>query len=52
MIIIDECHRVSGDESSQYQTIIELLRPARHFGSVEVTTSSKRPLYVLWNNVA
>ncbi|MBQ0747764.1 MAG: DEAD/DEAH box helicase, partial [Marinobacter sp.] len=26
LIIIDECHRVSGDESSQYQTIIELLR--------------------------
>ena len=26
LIIIDECHRVSGEESSQYQTIIELLR--------------------------
>ena len=26
LIIIDECHRVSGDDSSQYQTIIELLR--------------------------
>ena len=26
LIIIDECHRVSGDESSQYQRIIELLR--------------------------
>jgi DNA repair protein RadD len=26
LIIIDECHRVSSDESSQYQTIIELLR--------------------------
>ena len=26
LIIIDECHRVSGDERSQYQTIIELLR--------------------------
>lgn len=26
LIIIDECHRVSGDDSSQYQTIIELLQ--------------------------
>jgi len=26
LIIIDECHRVSGDDSSQYQTIIEQLR--------------------------
>ncbi|MFL1454997.1 DEAD/DEAH box helicase family protein [Marinobacter sp. GN3S48] len=26
LIIIDECHRVSGDETSQYQRIIELLR--------------------------
>ncbi|MBB1487524.1 DEAD/DEAH box helicase [Oceanospirillum sediminis] len=26
LIIIDECHRVSGEESSQYQRIIELLR--------------------------
>lgn len=26
LIIIDECHRVSDDDSSQYQTIIELLR--------------------------
>ncbi|WP_273426123.1 DEAD/DEAH box helicase [Marinobacter sp.] len=26
LIIIDECHRVSGEETSQYQRIIELLR--------------------------
>lgn len=26
LVIIDECHRVSGDETSQYQRIIELLR--------------------------
>jgi DNA repair protein RadD len=26
LVIIDECHRVSGDETSQYQKIIELLR--------------------------
>ncbi|MBK1885101.1 DEAD/DEAH box helicase family protein [Marinobacter sp. DY40_1A1] len=26
LIIIDECHRVSDDDSSQYQTIIDLLR--------------------------
>ena len=26
LIIIDECHRVSGDETSQYQRIVELLR--------------------------
>ncbi|MBS3804767.1 MAG: DEAD/DEAH box helicase [Oleiphilaceae bacterium] len=26
LVIIDECHRVSGDEASQYQRIIELLR--------------------------
>ena len=26
LVIIDECHRVSGDESSQYQRIIDLLR--------------------------
>ncbi|TBW57596.1 DEAD/DEAH box helicase [Marinobacter halodurans] len=26
LIIIDECHRVSGDDTSQYQRIIELLR--------------------------
>ncbi|WP_417502394.1 DEAD/DEAH box helicase family protein [Marinobacter sp.] len=26
LLIIDECHRVSGDESSQYQRIIELMR--------------------------
>ncbi|MGO1463110.1 MAG: DEAD/DEAH box helicase [Marinobacter sp.] len=26
LVIIDECHRVSGEETSQYQTIIELLR--------------------------
>lgn len=26
LVIIDECHRVSGDEISQYQRIIELLR--------------------------
>ena len=26
LIIIDECHRVSGDDSSQYQRIVELLR--------------------------
>ncbi|OPX56546.1 ATP-dependent helicase IRC3 [Oceanospirillum multiglobuliferum] len=26
LLIIDECHRVSGDDSSQYQRIIELLR--------------------------
>lgn len=26
LIIIDECHRVSGEQTSQYQTIIELLR--------------------------
>jgi DNA repair protein RadD len=26
LVIIDECHRVSGDESSQYQRIIERLR--------------------------
>ncbi|PXX89549.1 ATP-dependent helicase [Marinobacter vulgaris] len=26
LVIIDECHRVSGEETSQYQRIIELLR--------------------------
>ena len=26
LVIIDECHRVSGDDTSQYQRIIELLR--------------------------
>ncbi len=26
LVIIDECHRVSGDDTSQYQKIIELLR--------------------------
>ncbi|MBD3642484.1 MAG: DEAD/DEAH box helicase [Marinobacter sp.] len=26
LVIIDECHRVSGEETSQYQKIIELLR--------------------------
>ena len=26
LVIIDECHRVSGDDSSQYQRIIDLLR--------------------------
>ncbi len=26
LVIIDECHRVSGEEASQYQRIIELLR--------------------------
>lgn len=26
LVIIDECHRVSGDETSQYQRIIDLLR--------------------------
>ncbi|MBE0486055.1 DEAD/DEAH box helicase [Marinobacter sp.] len=26
LVIIDECHRVSGEETSQYQQIIELLR--------------------------
>jgi DNA repair protein RadD len=26
LVIIDECHRVSDDENSQYQTIIDLLR--------------------------
>ncbi|MFC4258112.1 DEAD/DEAH box helicase family protein [Marinobacter lacisalsi] len=41
LVIIDECHRVSGEETSQYQRIIELLR--RQNGSLKVLGLTATP---------
>ncbi|MCK0162978.1 DEAD/DEAH box helicase [Marinobacter sp. S6332] len=41
LIVIDECHRVSGEETSQYQRIIELLR--QHNGSLKVLGLTATP---------
>lgn len=41
LVIIDECHRVSGEETSQYQRIIELLRQQN--GSLKVLGLTATP---------
>ena len=48
LIIIDECHRVSGDESSQYQTIIELLRQQNDSLKVLGLTATPYRLAIGW----
>ena len=41
LVVIDECHRVSGEETSQYQRIIELLR--RQNGALKVLGLTATP---------
>ena len=48
LIIIDECHRVSGEESSQYQTIIELLRQQNDSLKVLGLTATPYRLAIGW----
>ncbi|MCL7943682.1 DEAD/DEAH box helicase [Marinobacter sp. ATCH36] len=48
LVIIDECHRVSGDETSQYQRIIELLRQQNDSLKVLGLTATPYRLVMGW----
>ncbi|NMT64363.1 DEAD/DEAH box helicase [Marinobacter orientalis] len=48
LIIIDECHRVSGEETSQYQRIIELLRQQNDSLKVLGLTATPYRLAIGW----
>lgn len=48
LVIIDECHRVSGEETSQYQRIIELLRQQNESLKVLGLTATPYRLAMGW----
>ncbi|WP_372958317.1 DEAD/DEAH box helicase, partial [Marinobacter sp.] len=48
LVIIDECHRVSGEETSQYQRIIELLRQQNAYLKVLGLTATPYRLAMGW----
>jgi len=48
LVIIDECHRVSGDDTSQYQRIIELLRQQNNALKVLGLTATPYRLAMGW----
>ncbi|MEP1216360.1 MAG: DEAD/DEAH box helicase [Marinobacter sp.] len=48
LVVIDECHRVSGEETSQYQRIIELLRQQNGALKVLGLTATPYRLAVGW----
>lgn len=48
LVIIDECHRVSGEETSQYQQIIDLLKQQNHSLKVLGLTATPYRLAMGW----